>query len=62
MDEGTLIDLKLTREEMASMVGTATETLIRFISEFKDEGILKQYDKKILIMDESLLNESAGLY
>lgn len=45
------IDIKLTREEMATMIGTANETLIRFMSEFKDAGIIEQDGKVILITD-----------
>ena len=51
------IDLKLTREEMATMIGTANETLIRFMTEFKEAGILEQEGKTIFIKDEEeLLN------
>jgi CRP-like cAMP-binding protein len=51
------IDMKLTREEMATMIGTANETLIRFMTEFKDAGIIEQEGKVIYITDEEeLLN------
>lgn len=51
------IDLKLTREEMATMIGTANETLIRFMSEFKEAGIIEQEGKTLYIKDlEELLN------
>jgi CRP-like cAMP-binding protein len=51
------IDLKLTREEMATMIGTANETLIRFMTEFKEAGIIEQDGKTIFIKDEEeLLN------
>ncbi|MEK6625682.1 MAG: Crp/Fnr family transcriptional regulator [Bdellovibrionota bacterium] len=53
--------LKLSREEMASIVGTATETLIRFISELKDEGIIDQDGKSIVICDEERLVEFANI-
>lgn len=55
------LNIKLTREEMASMVGTANETIIRFISEFKDEGILEQQGKTIYIMNMDKLVETANL-
>jgi CRP-like cAMP-binding protein len=55
------LDIKLTREEIASMVGTANETVIRFISEFKDEGLIEQEGKTIYILDESRLVEFANL-
>lgn len=49
------INIKLTREEMATMIGTANETLIRFISEFKDEGLIEQDGKFIIITNEDEL-------
>jgi CRP-like cAMP-binding protein len=55
------INLKLTREEMASYLGTATETLIRCISELKEEGLISQSGKHILIKDEAKLLDFAGL-
>jgi CRP-like cAMP-binding protein len=55
------LDIKLTREEMASMVGTANETIIRFISEFKEEGILEQEGKVIYIRDVEKLKLTANL-
>lgn len=55
-----LINLELTREEMASMIGTANETLIRFISEFKDEGLIAQQKRNIIILDQQKLQQWAG--
>jgi CRP-like cAMP-binding protein len=57
----TKLEIKLTREEIASMVGTANETVIRFISEFKDEGLIEQDGKTIYILDEKKLLEYANL-
>lgn len=57
----TKINIKLTREEMATMIGTANETLIRFISEFKDEKLISQDGKTICIEDEETLLEWANL-
>ena len=60
-DGRTRIDLKLTREEMATMIGTANETLIRFISEFKEAGLIEQEGKTIFISNEEELMEWANL-
>ena len=60
-DDGIRLNIKLTREEMASLVGTATETLIRIISELKDEKIVEQQGKSIIITDEERLIEFANL-
>ncbi len=59
--KGIRLDIKLTREEMASMIGTANETVIRFISEFKDEGLIDQEGKVIYVLDEERLLEFANL-
>ena len=55
------INLKLTREEMATMIGTANETLIRFISEFKQSGLIRQNGKIIIVCKEEELIEWANL-
>lgn len=61
VEEGnrTLINIKLTREEIASMIGTANETVIRFISKFKDEGILEQGKKGLYVINKERLKEVA---
>lgn len=64
IDEGNgkiRIDLKLTREEMATMIGTANETLIRFVSEFKEAGLIEQVGKTIYITNEEELIDWANL-
>lgn len=55
------INIKLTREEMATMIGTAPETLIRFMTEFKDAGLIEQEGKTIFILNSPLLNEWTGI-
>lgn len=62
LDDGRYrIGLKLTREEMATMIGTANETLIRFISEFKDEGLIEQEGKTLFIKNEEKLFDWANI-
>jgi len=55
------LEIKLNRDEIASIVGTAHETIIRLISEFKTEGILEQEGKTIFILDQDKLLEFANL-
>jgi CRP-like cAMP-binding protein len=59
--ERWMLDVKLTREEMASMIGTASETLIRFISEFKESGLLEQEGKTLYLKDIELLKRYANV-
>lgn len=44
-DQDLKITLQLSREEIASMIGTASETAIRFISEFKELGLISEEDR-----------------
>ena len=55
------LDIRLTRDEIASIIGTASETVIRFITEFKDEGLIEQEGKTIYILDENRLKEFASI-
>lgn len=55
------LNINLSRDEMASLVGTANETVIRFISQFEEEGILEKEGKTIYICDRKKLVEFANL-
>ncbi|MEP6794133.1 MAG: response regulator [Saprospiraceae bacterium] len=52
--------IDLTRENLAHIAGTATESLVRTLSDFRDEKLIDIHDGKIMIMDriklERLLN------
>ena len=47
--------LPFTRQEIADMAGTTTETAIRFMSRLKDGGIIRSVRGKIVILDETKL-------
>lgn len=55
------LNIKLTREEMASIIGTAPETLIRFFSELKSENLITLDKKTIYITDLPRLIEFANI-
>ncbi len=55
------LNIILTREEIAGMIGTTNETVIRFISELKSERIIAQEGRTILIVDVNKLREIANL-
>lgn len=48
---GVEIGLSLSREEMAEMIGTTQETIIRLLSEFKARGFLQIDGRQIVITD-----------
>jgi len=55
--EGIELDLSLTREEFANLIGTSRETITRILSDFKDDGLVKVGRKKIVILDLESLKE-----
>lgn len=48
-DNGIVIDMKLTKQDVAEMVGTTVETSIRTMSKLKKMGILADSEGKIII-------------
>ena len=50
--------IQISREDLANIVGTATESLIRTLSDFRGEKLIEIQEGKILIKNESKL---AGL-
>ena len=47
--------LNLSREHMAQSIGVATESLIRTLSDFKDEKLIDIKTGKVIIIDEKKL-------
>ncbi len=43
--------INLSREDLANLVGTATETIIRILSEFKDANLIIIVGRKIILHD-----------
>jgi CRP/FNR family transcriptional regulator, polysaccharide utilization system transcription regulator len=53
-EDGSL-HIQLSREELAGMIGTATESCIRLLSDFKKLGLIDLIGKKIVLKDISKL-------
>lgn len=52
--------ISITREDFAGFIGTAAETAIRMLTEFKDEGLITiGTSRKIIIKDKAALKEIA---
>ncbi|NKI25299.1 Crp/Fnr family transcriptional regulator [Arenibacter sp. 6A1] len=58
-DKDGYLALTLSREDIANVVGTASESVIRIISEFKKKGLIKTFGKKVAIVDPQSLNNLA---
>ncbi len=57
-DDGSL-HIQLSREELAGMIGTATESCIRLLSEFNKDGLIELLGKKIVLKDIGKLKRLA---
>ncbi|MFO7670617.1 MAG: Crp/Fnr family transcriptional regulator [Bacteroidales bacterium] len=61
VDQERNLNISLTREELSNIVGTATESIIRLLSEFKTKGLIELNGRKIKILDKPGLKFIAGL-
>jgi CRP-like cAMP-binding protein len=59
-EDGSL-RIQLSREELAGMIGTATESCIRLLSDFNKTGLIALIGKKILIKDLPKLKKIADI-
>ena len=57
-EDGSLY-IQLSREELAGVIGTATESCIRLLSEFNKLGVIELEGKKITIKDVAKLKKIA---
>lgn len=51
LDDQKFLKISLTREELANIVGTATESVIRLLSEFKGDKLVELNGRKIKILN-----------
>lgn len=61
-DNSQPFTISLSREDLAAIVGTAKETVIRTLSEFKDEGLVKTKGSAITILNPDKLLKISNLY
>ena len=53
------LHIQLSREELGGMIGTATESCIRLLSDFKKSGLIELDGKKIILKDIKELQKMA---
>lgn len=58
-NEDKTLKIHLSREELASMIGTATESCIRLLSELNKEGLIELVGKKIIVKEVGKLKRMA---
>jgi len=62
LDAEGFLNVSLTREELASLVGTATESVIRLLSEFKADKYIEINGRRIKILNEEKLRKVSNYY
>jgi CRP/FNR family transcriptional regulator len=59
--DGKTLNVQMSREDFANLVGTATETAIRLLSEFKQEGYIALEGKKVLLLQTEKIARVANI-
>lgn len=62
VDDQNFLNISLTREELANMVGTATESVIRLLSEFKTDKLIELHGRRIKLLDIPKLMKIGNMY
>jgi CRP-like cAMP-binding protein len=62
IDEQNYLKISLTREELANIVGTATESVIRLLSEFKTDKLVELNGRKIKILNQKGLEKISNVF
>lgn len=52
---GQLIEINMSRDDLANLVGTARENVVRELSELKEAGIIETKGRKIIVLDVAKL-------
>jgi CRP-like cAMP-binding protein len=62
IDDNQFLNISLTREELANIVGTATESVIRLLSEFKSDKLVELNGRKIKILNTKGLEKISNVF
>lgn len=62
LDENSVLQVTLTREELANIVGTATESVIRLLSEFKADKLIELNGRRIKILNVKKLDKISNIF
>jgi len=60
MPEGVSLQIKLTHQEMANLIGSIRETVSAILGEWKKEGLIAMEGRRIILRRPDLLQKRAG--
>ncbi|MFB2922179.1 MULTISPECIES: Crp/Fnr family transcriptional regulator [Aerosakkonema] len=55
IDRGQIIDLRLTHQQMAEIIGASRVTVTRILNNFEKQGIIQRLHRKVVVMQEQSL-------
>ena len=59
-EEGILLDLKLSRSDLADLIGISEETSVRVLTDFREELLIRDQNRQILLLAQEKLSDIAG--
>jgi CRP-like cAMP-binding protein len=59
-DDSYSLKIKLSRDEISSLIGTAKETVVRALTDLKEEKVLTQEEQTLIILNLEKLNNIAN--
>lgn len=59
--DGIILDLRLSREDIAELAGTSKETAIRVLSEFRQKKLIRDHGPNVVLLSSKKLAEIAGV-
>ena len=57
---GTVIDVRLTHQDLANMIASTREAVSKVMSEFQRDGLIESRNRRIVIVNEEALAEHAS--
>ncbi|MBV9384958.1 MAG: Crp/Fnr family transcriptional regulator [Chroococcidiopsidaceae cyanobacterium CP_BM_ER_R8_30] len=54
VEQGKLIDLRLTHQEIAELLGLTRVTVTRLLNDFEKQGIIQRVQRKFIVLHEQL--------
>jgi CRP-like cAMP-binding protein len=57
---GTLIDVRLTHQDLANMIASTREAVSKVMSEFQRDGLIESRNRRVVIVDGDALAAHAS--